>query len=122
MFDHPSLEPVLGETLGVILYQEQVLQVAMALAGFSAGQAESLRRAMSRKRSQEAMGKHKEAFVEGCRARGVSEEVAERVFQKISAFAAFGFPKAHAAAFASAGVPDGVAADVLPAGVSLRAV
>src|SRR3990170_161366 len=61
-YDHPSLEPVLSETLGVVLYQEQVLQVAMALAGFSAGQAESLRRAMSRKRSQEAMAKLKDQF------------------------------------------------------------
>src|SRR5581483_9900652 len=54
-YDHPSLEPVLKETLGVILFQEQVLQVAMAIAGFTAGQADSLRRAMSRKRSHEAM-------------------------------------------------------------------
>jgi error-prone DNA polymerase len=99
LFDDPCLEPVLGETLGVILYQEQVLQVAMALAGFSAGQAESLRRAMSRKRSREAMEKHKQAFLEGCLGRGVSLEVAERVFGKISGFAEFGFPKAHAAAF-----------------------
>jgi error-prone DNA polymerase len=99
VFDDPCLEPVLGETLGVILYQEQMLQVAMALAGFTAGQAESLRRAMSRKRSKEAMLKHREAFMDGCLARGVSHEVAERVFTKITAFAAFGFPKAHAAAF-----------------------
>ena len=56
-FDHPSLEPVLGETLGVILYQEQVLQAAMAVAGFTGGQAEALRRAMSRKRSRENMEK-----------------------------------------------------------------
>ena len=98
-FDDPSLEPALAETLGVILYQEQVLQVAMALAGFSAGQAESLRRAMSRKRSHDAIGKHKQAFIEGCLARGVSLAVAEDVFRKIDGFASFGFPKAHAAAF-----------------------
>ena len=98
-YDHPSLEPVLAETLGVILYQEQVLQVAMALAGFSAGQAESLRRAMSRKRSREAIGKLKEEFVAGALAQGVMGPVAERVFQKIAGFAEFGFPKAHAAAF-----------------------
>ncbi len=98
-YDHPSLEPVLAETLGVILYQEQVLQVAMSMAGFTAGQAESLRRAMSRKRSAEAIGKHKQAFIDGCTSRGASEEAAERVFQKIAGFAAFGFPKAHAAAF-----------------------
>ena len=98
-FDHPSLEPVLAETLGVILYQEQVLQVAMALAGFSAGQAESLRRAMSRKRSHEAIGKLKEEFISGALGQGVSKAVADRVFQKIAGFAEFGFPKAHAAAF-----------------------
>jgi error-prone DNA polymerase len=98
-FDHPSLEPVLAETLGVILYQEQVLQVAIALAGFSAGQAESLRRAMSRKRSHEAIGKLKEEFISGALGQGVSKAVADRVFQKIAGFAEFGFPKAHAAAF-----------------------
>jgi error-prone DNA polymerase len=97
--DHPSLEPVLSETLGVILFQEQVLQVAMALAGFSAGQAESLRRAMSRKRSREAIAKLKEQFIEGCLGNGVSQDVAETVFHKIAGFAEFGFPKAHAAAF-----------------------
>jgi error-prone DNA polymerase len=98
-YDHPSLEPVLAETLGVILFQEQVLQVAMALAGFTAGQAESLRRAMSRKRSKEAIAKLKEQFMEGCMRNGVSEDVAETVFRKIAGFAEFGFPKAHAAAF-----------------------
>ena len=98
-YDHPSLKPVLKETLGVILYQEQVLQVAMALAGFSAGQAESLRRAMSRKRSREAIARLKEQFIEGCLGNGVSRQVAESVFRKIAGFAEFGFPKAHAAAF-----------------------
>ncbi len=98
-FDHPSLEPVLAETLGVILYQEQVLQTSMALAGFSAGQAESLRRAMSRKRSREAIAKLEEQFMAGCRANGVSRKAAEAAFQKIKGFAEFGFPKAHAAAF-----------------------
>src|SRR5437867_2301144 len=98
-FDHPSLEPVLAETLGVILYQEQVLQVAMALAGFSAGQAESLRRAMSRKRSREAIGKLKDEFITGALAQSVSKPVAEQVFRRIDGFAEFGFPKAHADAF-----------------------
>ena len=98
-FDHPLLAPVLGETLGVILFQEQVLQVAMALAGFSAGQAESLRRAMSRKRSREAIGKLKEQFIAGCEGNGVSKAAAERVFKKVAGFAEFGFPKSHAAAF-----------------------
>ena len=99
-FDHPSLEPVLGETLGVILYQEQVLQAAIAVAGFTEGQAEQLRRAMSRKRSRENMGRFLEMFVEGARERGVTDEVAKTVFEKIIAFAEFGFPKSHSAAFA----------------------
>jgi error-prone DNA polymerase len=98
-YDHPSLEPVLSETLGVILFQEQVLQAAMALAGFSAGQAESLRRAMSRKRSREAIARLKQQFIEGCLHNEVSKEVAEKVFRMIAGFAEFGFPKAHAAAF-----------------------
>jgi error-prone DNA polymerase len=98
-YDHPSLEPALAETLGVILYQEQVLQVSMAIAGFSAGQAESLRRAMSRKRSAEAIAKLKQQFIEGCLQNGADGETAESVFRKIQGFAEFGFPKAHAAAF-----------------------
>jgi error-prone DNA polymerase len=98
-YDHPSLEPVLSETLGVVLYQEQVLQVAMALAGFTAGQAESLRRAMSRKRSREAIARLKQQFIEGCLRNGASPETAEAVFAGIAGFAEFGFPKAHAAAF-----------------------
>ena len=98
-YDHPSLEPVLKETLRVILFQEQVLQVAMALAGFTAGQGESLRRAMSRKRSHEAIAKLRQQFIEGCLRNGVSSQVAETVFHKIAGFAEFGFPKSHAAAF-----------------------
>jgi error-prone DNA polymerase len=99
-FDHPSLEPVLGETLGVILYQEQVLQAATAVAGFTDGQAEALRRAMSRKRSRDGMSRFFDLFVEGARARGVGGDVAKTVFEKIIAFAEFGFPKSHSAAFA----------------------
>ncbi|HYM14915.1 MAG TPA: DNA polymerase III subunit alpha [Dehalococcoidia bacterium] len=99
-FDHPSLELVLGETLGVILYQEQVLQAAIAVAGFTEGQAEALRRAMSRKRSRENMGRFLELFLAGARSRGVADDVAKTVFEKIIAFAEFGFPKSHSAAFA----------------------
>src|SRR6185295_1842445 len=93
-------EPVLGETLGVILYQEQVLQAAIAVAGFPEGEAEQLRRAMSRKRSRENMERFLEMFIDGARARGVTDEVAKTVFEKIVAFAEFGFPKSHSAAFA----------------------
>ncbi len=99
-YDHPSLEPILRETLGVILYQEQVLEVSMALAGFSAGQAEGLRRAMSRKRSHEAMAFFWTRFREGALERGVSLPVAKEVFRKLLGFAEYGFPKSHSAAFA----------------------
>jgi len=99
-YDHPSLIPVLAETHGVILYQEQVLQVSMELAGFSAGEAEGLRRAMTRKRSAEAMERVWENFRDGAMARGVTLQTAEDVFNKLRGFASYGFPKAHAAAFA----------------------
>ena len=93
----PSLEPVLSDTLGAIVFQEQVIQVAMALAGFSAGEAEGLRRAMSRKRSEAALRAYRERFLEGAVERGVDAELAERVFEQILGFSGFGFPKAHAA-------------------------
>jgi error-prone DNA polymerase len=98
-YDHPLLEEPLRETLGVVVFQEQVLGVATALAGFSVGEAEGLRRAMSRKRSREAVEAFHERFVEGALGRGVDRETAEAVFQKLNGFAAFGFPKSHAAAF-----------------------
>ncbi|OLD01316.1 MAG: error-prone DNA polymerase [Gemmatimonadetes bacterium 13_1_40CM_3_69_22] len=97
--DHPLLRDVLAETLGVILYQDQVLQVCQALAGFTPGQAEALRRAMSRRRSRELMAGFWEEFRDGAAARGVPEQVAERVFTQVIAFSEFGFPKSHAAAF-----------------------
>jgi error-prone DNA polymerase len=99
-YDHPLLEPVLGDTLGVVVFQDQVLEVAIALAGFTTGEAESLRRAMSRKRSREALESHRHRFREGAAARGVGAETADLVFEKIVAFSEFGFPKSHAAAFA----------------------
>ena len=99
-YEHPVLEPILADTLGAIVFQDQVIQVAMALAGFSAGEAEGLRRAMSRKRSEEALLAHRRRFVEGAVARGVELAVAERVFDQVKGFSGFGFPKSHAAAFA----------------------
>ncbi len=98
-YPHPLLKEALGETLGVIIFQDQVLMVCQALAGFSDGQAESLRRAMSRKRSKEAMDAHWEAFQKGAAANGVDETTAREVFQQVTAFSEFGFPKSHAAAF-----------------------
>src|SRR5882672_149775 len=97
--EHPLLKEALAETLGVILYQDQVLQVCQALAGFSAGQAEALRRAMSRRRSRELMAGFWEEFRDGAAARGVPEMTAQRVFTQVVAFSEFGFPKSHAAAF-----------------------
>jgi error-prone DNA polymerase len=97
--DHPLLKECLGETLGVILYQDQVLQVCQSLAGFTAGQAEALRRAMSRRRSRELMEGFWEEFKEGAGKRGVSEPTAKHVFEQVVAFSEFGFPKSHAAAF-----------------------
>ncbi len=99
-YDHPLLEPALRETLGVILYQEQLLEVSMALADFTPGQADQLRRAISRKRSAQAMAELWEPFRAGALNKGVSEETATLVFKKLSGFAEFGFPKSHAAAFA----------------------
>src|SRR3954447_8503168 len=98
-YEHPLLEPVLEETLGTIVFQEQVIEVAMALSGFSSSEAEGLRRAMSRKRSEEAIREHHRRFLAGAGANGVSEEIAESVWNQIRGFSGFGFPKAHSAAF-----------------------
>jgi error-prone DNA polymerase len=98
-YEHPSLEPVLRDTLGTIVFQDQVIETSMAFAGFSAGEAEGLRRAMSRRRSEEAMRAYEKKFVEGAVAKGASRESAERVYTQIVGFSGFGFPKAHSAAF-----------------------
>ena len=99
-YEHPSLEPALRETLGSIIFQDQVIEVAIAFAGFSPGEAEGLRRAMSRKRSDAAIEAYHRRFVAGARRRhGVDEETAERVFSMVRGFSGFGFPKAHGAAF-----------------------
>ncbi len=98
-YEHPSLEPVLRDTLGAIVFQDQVIEVAMEFAGFSASDAEGLRRAMSRRRSEELMRSYERQFVEGAVARGVERVVAERVYGQIVGFSGFGFPKAHSAAF-----------------------
>lgn len=96
---HPDMEPALKETYGVIIYQEQVLRVAAAVAGFTMGQADSFRRAMTTDRSQEEMEKIRATFVESATKRGVDRAIAEEVFGRLRAFAAYGFCKAHAAAF-----------------------
>ncbi len=99
-YEHPSLEPALRETLGTIIFQDQVIEVAIAFAGFSTGEAEGLRRAMSRKRSEAAIEAYHKRFIAGAkRLHGVEEGVAERVFAMVQGFSGFGFPKAHGAAF-----------------------
>ncbi|MEA2351856.1 MAG: error-prone polymerase [Thermoleophilaceae bacterium] len=98
-YDHPALEPVLRDTLGAIVFQDQVIEVAMAFAGFSPGEAEGLRRAMSRSRSEAAMRAYEAKFVDGALANGASLEVARKVYAQIVGFSGFGFPKAHSAAF-----------------------
>src|SRR5258705_9119045 len=97
--DHPLLQRPLRETLGVVVFQDQVLDVAIHLAGFTVGEAEGLRRAMSRKRSHAALEAYRTRFVEGALAKGVEEQLAHVVYDKLVAFSGFGFPKSHSAAF-----------------------
>jgi error-prone DNA polymerase len=97
--DHPLLADCLRSTLGVVVFQDQVLEVAIALAGFSVGEAEGLRRAMSRKRSHDALEAYRDRFVQGALRMGVDEGTADLVYDKLVGFSGFGFPKSHAAAF-----------------------
>jgi error-prone DNA polymerase len=98
---HPSLEPILAETLGVILYQEQVMKVAIDVAGFTPAESDGFRRAMGTWRSTREMEKLHRQFIEGAlRQPGMTEETAQELFRQVSAFASFGFAKSHAAAFA----------------------
>jgi error-prone DNA polymerase len=97
--DHELLREPLRDTHGVVVFQDQVLEVAMALAGFTIGEAEGLRRAMSRKRSEEAIEAFRERFIRGAVEKGVDAETADTVYDKLAAFSGFGFPKSHAAAF-----------------------
>jgi error-prone DNA polymerase len=97
--DHPLLREPLRETLGVVVFQDQVLDVAIHLAGFTVGEAEGLRRAMSRKRSHTALEAYRTRFVAGALEHGVDEELANTVYDKLVAFSGFGFPKSHSAAF-----------------------
>src|SRR5690606_33166383 len=99
-YDHPLLEPALRETKGVFVFQEQVIQAAMAVANFSSAKADALRRAMSRKRSREAMEQYRRDFLNGAAENGIDADTASRIYDKIIAFSSFGFPKSHAAAMA----------------------
>jgi error-prone DNA polymerase len=97
--DHELLREPLRSTHGVVVFQDQVLDVAIALAGFTVGEAEGLRRAMSRKRSHAALESYRDRFVEGAAGKGVDGEIANLVYDKLVGFSGFGFPKSHAAAF-----------------------
>ncbi|MCS7266073.1 MAG: DNA polymerase III subunit alpha [Armatimonadetes bacterium] len=96
---HPRLEPILKETFGVMLYQEQVMRIAHELAGFTMPQAEILMRAMGKKKA-DLMEKMKPLFIEGCIQKGISEEDAKRIFERMEAFANYAFNKSHSAAYA----------------------
>jgi error-prone DNA polymerase len=97
---HPSLEPVLARTLGVPLFQEQLLRMAMIAAGFSGGQAEELRRAFGFKRSEARMKDVEIKLREGMNARGITGATQDQIIQSITSFALYGFPESHAASFA----------------------
>ncbi len=97
--DHPLMKEILGETYGVMVYQEQVMQIASALAGYSLGEGDVLRRAMGKKDKTE-MARQREKFLSGCAQKGIGEELSTRIFDKIEKFASYGFNKSHAAAYA----------------------
>lgn len=98
-YDHPVLEPVLKETYGVILYQEQVMRIVSDLAGFSLAQADSLRRAIGKK-IPEVMDREKKGFLEGAKGKGVKTQVAEKIWNLIDYFSGYGFNKSHSTAYA----------------------
>jgi DNA polymerase-3 subunit alpha len=97
-YDHPTLEPILKDTYGVIVYQEQVMQISSALAGYSLGKADLLRRAMGKKKA-DVMAKEKAGFLEGAKKNAVDARVAERIFDLMEKFAGYGFNRSHSAAY-----------------------
>src|SRR5207342_2998829 len=97
---HPLTEPCLHKTLGVPLFQEQLMQLAVDCAGFSAAEADQLRQAMGSKRSQARMERMRERLLQGMAARGITGDTAEEIFHKLEAFSAFGFPESHSVSFA----------------------
>ncbi len=97
---HPTLEPILKETYGMIVYQEQVMRIASNIAGFSMAEADSLRRAMGKK-IPEIMDQNREKFIQNAQQKNISAELAENIFNKVAPFAGYGFNKSHAAAYAT---------------------
>ncbi len=98
-YDHPKLEPILKETYGIILYQEQVMKIVSDLAGFSLAKADLLRRAIGKK-IPEIMEREKKAFIEGCRANAINERISEKIWNLIEYFSGYGFNKSHSTAYA----------------------
>ncbi|MCC6144690.1 MAG: DNA polymerase III subunit alpha, partial [Candidatus Hydrogenedentes bacterium] len=98
-YDHPLLKPILEETYGIAVYQEQVMQIVQAVAGFSLGQADILRRAMGKKKA-DLMAEQRSKFVDGCKQNNIDEKLATDLFDKIETFAGYGFNKSHSVAYA----------------------
>jgi DNA polymerase-3 subunit alpha len=98
VYPHPELEPVLKDTYGVMVYQEQIMQIAVRMAGYSMGQADTLRKVMAKKK-RELVGQERQRFVAGCVDQGISERLAADLFDLIEPFADYGFPAAHACAY-----------------------
>lgn len=98
---HPALKPILEKTYGVVLFQEQVIEIAIAIAGFTPGEADQLRRVMTRARSRKAMEEIGAKFISRAISRGIGSELAEKIFSYIAGYASYGFCEAHAAAFAT---------------------
>ena len=98
-YGHPMLEPILRDTWGIILYQEQIMQIARSMGGYTLGEADMLRRAMGKKKPEE-MAKHREVFVDGATKQGVSRRVATEVFDQMETFARYGFNRSHSVAYA----------------------
>jgi DNA polymerase-3 subunit alpha len=97
-YDHPLQEPILKSTYGVILYQEQVMKISVALAGFTPGEADDLRKAMSKKISA-VIEKQREKFIKGAKKKGIDKKISEKIFNNIAAFGGYGFNKSHATAY-----------------------
>lgn len=97
---HPSLEPILGETYGLAIYQEQITQIAMALAGFSASEGDKLRKIVSKKDKQQRLADYRQRFVAGGRRQGIAGAVLERIWEQILSFAGYSFCKPHSASYA----------------------
>ncbi|MDR2066502.1 MAG: DNA polymerase III subunit alpha [Endomicrobium sp.] len=98
VYDHPLQEPILKSTYGIILYQEQVMKMSVALAGFTPGEADTLRKAMSKK-IPEVIEKQREKFINGAKEKGINKKISEKIFHNIVAFGGYGFNKSHSAAY-----------------------